>query len=294
MRLVHLLVPALLTLQAWAAVNIQPKPTAIAVSGKSGLSTGANAVSQGSGGVDPESKPESASPFFMSVSMIVVSEIGDKTFLIAALMAMKAPRLLVFTAAFSSLAIMTVLSGIVGHALPSLIPQNVTQMLASLMFVVFGVRLFKEGLHMSKEVGVGEEMQEVEDEMSSADLQKNLSSMENGGSAQSQSSWKAALTKVNNLMSYILSPIWVQVFVMTFLGEWGDRSQIATIAMAAGSDYWSVILGAVLGHAICTAAAVIGGKLMAQKISMRNVTLGGAVTFIIFAILYLYDALNTS
>lgn len=293
MRLLHLLVPALLTLQAWALVDIQPKATSLVIPAKSALSTGVDAVSQGSPDGEPEHQSESASPLLMSISMIVVSEIGDKTFLIAALMAMKAPRLMVFTAAFSSLAVMTVLSGIVGHALPTLIPQNVTQLLASILFVVFGVRLFKEGLQMSKDMGVGEEMQEVEDEMSSADLEKNLSSMENGGNTHSQSSWTTALIKLNNLMSYILSPIWVQVFVMTFLGEWGDRSQIATIAMAAGSDYWNVILGAVLGHAICTAAAVIGGKLLAQKISMRNVTLGGAVAFIIFAILYLYDALNT-
>jgi hypothetical protein len=57
---------------------------------------------------------------------------------------------------------------------------------------------------------------------------------------------------------------------MTFLGEWGDRSQIATVAMAAGSDYWWVTAGAVVGHGLCTAGAVIGGRAIAGKISMRN------------------------
>ena len=52
---------------------------------------------------------------------------------------------------------------------------------------------------------------------------------------------------------------------MTFLGEWGDRSQIATIAMAAGSEYWFVIFGAIIGHGLCTAAACIGGKYLAKK-----------------------------
>ena len=50
--------------------------------------------------------------------------------------------------------------------------------------------------------------------------------------------WKQLREGVENLASLVLSPAWVQVFVMTFLGEWGDRSQVATIAMAAGSDYW--------------------------------------------------------
>ena len=44
------------------------------------------------------------------------------------------------------------------------------------------------------------------------------------------------------MATFVFTPVWIQVFVMTFLGEWGDRSQIATIAMAAGSEYWFVIL----------------------------------------------------
>jgi len=75
---------------------------------------------------------------------------------------------------------------------------------------------------------------------------------------------------LNNLFSLLLSPAWVQTFVMTFLGEWGDRSQIATVAMAAGSDYWWVTAGAVVGHGLCTAGAVLGGRAIAGRISMRN------------------------
>lgn len=56
---------------------------------------------------------------------------------------------------------------------------------------------------------------------------------------------------------------------MTFLGEWGDRSQIATIAMAAGQDYWWVTGGAIAGHCICTGIAVIGGRALAGKVSLR-------------------------
>ena len=62
--------------------------------------------------------------------MIIFSEIGDKTFLIAALMAMKHPRLVVFTAAFSALICMTILSAILGHAVPTLIPKRYTNLLA--------------------------------------------------------------------------------------------------------------------------------------------------------------------
>lgn len=52
--------------------------------------------------------------------MIIVSEIGDKTFLIAALMAMSHDRAVVFAAAFGALLVMSVLSAGLGHAVPHL------------------------------------------------------------------------------------------------------------------------------------------------------------------------------
>lgn len=245
----------------------------------------------------PDSEVNDRASFLMAVSMIVVSEIGDKTFLIAALMAMKHLKWVVFSAGYSSLVVMTVLLGIVGHALPTLISQRVTQFLASVLFLVFGFKLTKEGLAMSKEAGVDEELAEVEEELLASNMNVELDELEGGHgrrpsfshAAKNQPWYKALGPQVANLASFVLSPVWIQVFVMTFLGEWGDRSQIATIAMAAGSDYWFVILGAIVGHGVCTAAACIGGQLLATRISMRNVTLGGAAAFFVFSVLYFYD-----
>ena len=90
-----------------------------------------------------------------------------------------------------------------------------------------------------------------------------------GSRSPSPSRSSAIASGVNNLFSLLLSPAWVQTFIMTFLGEWGDRSQIATIAMAAGQDYWWVTGGAVTGHGFCTAIAVIGGRAIAGRVSLR-------------------------
>ena len=60
---------------------------------------------------------------------------------------------------------------------------------------------------------------------------------------------------------------------MTLVAEWGDRSQIATVILAAREDVYGVCVGGILGHALCTGLAVIGGRMIATKISVRTVTI---------------------
>jgi putative Ca2+/H+ antiporter (TMEM165/GDT1 family) len=76
----------------------------------------------------------------------------------------------------------------------------------------------------------------------------------------------------------------VEAFTLTFVAEWGDRTQFATIALAAANHPLGVVLGATLGHAICAAIAVVCGKLIAGRISERLLTLVGGLLFIVFGI----------
>ncbi|KAK9322059.1 hypothetical protein V1517DRAFT_324506 [Lipomyces orientalis] len=240
-------------------------------------------------GTSPGQIVDNYRSFAMAFMMIIFSEIGDKTFLIAAIMAMKHPRTTVFTGAFASLVVMTILSALLGHAVPQLIPKKYTSFLAAVLFVVFGVKLINEGYYMDKNAGVEEEMQEVETELEAKDFESQSGSLESGSVKAVK---KGKLEGLWNLFSLFLSPVWIQTFVMTFLGEWGDRSQIATIAMAAGQDYLFVIIGAIAGHGLCTLTAVLGGKFLASKISLRTITLGGGAAFLVFAIIYFYEAIH--
>ncbi len=78
--------------------------------------------------------------------------------------------------------------------------------------------------------------------------------------------------------------IFSTAFSMTLLAEWGDRSQIATIALAASRDVLGVTVGGIVGHIACTSMAVLGGRILASSISERNVHLGGGVLFLLFAL----------
>ncbi|SMN19596.1 similar to Saccharomyces cerevisiae YBR187W GDT1 Putative protein of unknown function [Maudiozyma saulgeensis] len=235
--------------------------------------------------------------FLMSTSMIIFSEIGDKTFLISALMSMRHPRWLVFTASSSSLAIMTILSGLLGHTCVSFIPERYTAFLAGLLFLVFGYKLTMEGLEMSKDAGVEEEMAEVEEEIAIRDMNTHMDDVESGKVEEKNEKSKLGMTQLEQigtslkrLASFVFSPIWIQIFAMIFVGELGDRSQISIIAMASDSNYWNVIFGAVVGHVLCNAMAVIGGRYLANKISIRTITLCGAFAFFVFALMYVYVA----
>ncbi|EME41360.1 hypothetical protein DOTSEDRAFT_73697 [Dothistroma septosporum NZE10] len=256
--------------------------------------------------------------FVLSFTMIIFSEIGDKTFLVAALMAMRHDRLLVFSAALAALIAMTVLSAVLGHAFPALLPKRFTTFAAAILFFVFGAKSLREGLAMPKDAGMGEEMREVQEELeeeehkirkkshskvSPYELESGRgrsTSLNQGGIPHSPPLSRSpspsrrkttGLAGLQNLLSLVLSPAWVSTFVMTFLGEWGDRSQIATIAMAAGQDYWLVTIGAIAGHACCTGMAVLGGKALAGKVSMRVVTIGGAIAFLVFGVIYLIECI---
>lgn len=247
-----------------------------------------------SNGIDLQNEHKSSNDplnsFVMAVSMIGLSEIGDKTFLIAVLMAMRHSRIFVFSSAASSLAIMTILSGVVGHTVVSFISERYTAFLAALLFLVFGYKLAMEGLEMSKDAGVEDELAEVEEEIVATDMNSKLDDMENGGVSSERKQQVSTLNKLYDLAALIFSPAWVQIFVMNFLAEFGDRSQISIIALASDNNYWFTIAGAVVGHLICCALAVIGGKYLASKISMRTVTLAGAFCFFLFAVIYLYSA----
>ncbi|CBY12725.1 unnamed protein product, partial [Oikopleura dioica] len=195
--------------------------------------------------------------FLSSLSVILVSEIGDKTFFIAAIMAMKYNRLTIFTGAILALATMTVMSVLMG-ALTTIIPRYITFYVSTALFALFGLKMLKEGFDMKPDSGL-EEMEEVQQELKEKDEERERKT----GDIESQGPVRASAK-----LRSCFSAVFLQAFTMTFLAEWGDRSQLTTIILGAREDILGVIVGGILGHSICTGMAVVGGRLIATKISV--------------------------
>ncbi|KAK9841162.1 hypothetical protein WJX74_001264 [Apatococcus lobatus] len=235
--------------------------------------------------------------FLSSWGMILVSEIGDKTFFIAAVMAMKNPRLLVFSGAMLALAAMTVLSAAIGGAAPNLISKQYTDYAAAALFFFFGFRSLYDVFTSSGEGGSKAELEEVEREygQGKVPVQGSASTAHghaNGSAVDVKGVQKASQQKEGpaGALRRILSPVFMEVCAVTFLAEWGDRSQIATIGLAASSNAAGVALGGIAGHAICTAAAVIGGRQLARYINERTVLVVGGLLFLAFGAHTLHEA----
>lgn len=124
------------------AVEDEPKPVPIDNSGK--------AAAQGFIG-----------GFISSFSMIVVSELGDKTFFIAAIMAMRHARLTVFAGAITALGLMTVISALFGGYVTTLIPKYYTYYISTALFALFGMKMLYDGIQMGEDEGQ-EELEEVQ------------------------------------------------------------------------------------------------------------------------------------
>jgi putative Ca2+/H+ antiporter (TMEM165/GDT1 family) len=231
-----------------------------------------------------------------SFLVILFIEVGDRTYFIAALMSVKHSRRVVFFGAFSALAVMTIVSTLLGVAAPMFLPRWFVHWAAVILFLGYGVTMLYNSQFMSDDVS--EEFEEVEHELDELANQRSGKKSDDNNSSnddddlaeKGKSLAKRASTKnEKQWWEFFVSAIFVQAFTLTFLAEWGDRSQIATIAMAADYDPYGIIIGGSLGHGLATSTACIGGRILAQKISEKKIAMVGGFIFLLFGILAVFD-----
>ena len=117
--------------------------------------------------------------FYQAFSLVFVSEIGDKTFFMAGLLAMKTSKFISFIGSMGALFVMTLISVLIGqsfHAVPAGFGEGVLgglpldDVAAVLAFAFFGVKTLQDALTMEEgESVMDEELKDAEEEVEGSD-----------------------------------------------------------------------------------------------------------------------------
>ncbi|XP_037483233.1 GDT1-like protein 2, chloroplastic [Triticum dicoccoides] len=207
------------------------------------------------------------SGFTAAFTLIFVSEIGDKTFFIAALLAMQYQKALVLLGSMAALSLMTIVSVVIGRIFQSVPAQFQTTLpigeyAAVALLAFFGFKSIKDAWALPDKVN--------------GDLEENS---ESGELAEAEELVKE---KASLKITSPLAILW-KSFSLVFFAEWGDRSMLATIALGAAQSPLGVASGAIAGHLVATLLAIIGGAFLANYLSEKLVGLLGGVLFLLFA-----------
>lgn len=118
--------------------------------------------------------------FYQAFSLVFLSEIGDKTFFVAGLLAAKLSRAVSFVGSLGALSVMTVLAVLIGqvfHAVPEGLTQGIPldDICAVAAFLYFGIKILSEALDMEEgESFMDEELADAEETVDESDtIQKS-------------------------------------------------------------------------------------------------------------------------
>lgn len=200
--------------------------------------------------------------FTSALLLITAQELGDKTFLIVLILATRHPRRWVLVGAMAALALMTVIAVVAGQ-LFSVLPRGLIHKIFVGLFLGFGFWLLWQSTQMSG--SAAEPLSEATGEIQKFEAWENKT-------------WHRSF--LNHAHWLVI----LEAFSLTFLAEWGDRTQLATLALATTLSPWGVTLGAIVGHGITSLIAVMGGQWVAGHISEKTLTLVGGVLFLIFGL----------
>lgn len=184
--------------------------------------------------------------FLASTGVVALGEIGDKTQLLAMLLAARyrKPWLICLGILIATLA-NHALAGVVGQLIASLIEPNTLKWILGISFIALAIWLLVPD--------------KIDDE-----------------------------TPKTNGYGVLLTTI-----IMFFLAEMGDKTQIATVALAARFDsLFIVVAGSTLGMMLANVPAVFFCNHFACKLPVRLVHMIAALIFVIVGIFTLFDGFD--
>lgn len=175
--------------------------------------------------------------FWLSLGLIFLAELGDKTQLVALTLAARYRARVVLAGVFVATLAVHVISVALGGLAGELLPIAVLRFVSGLAFIAFGLWTLRGD--------------SLEDEESRS--------------------------------RRIASPFWL-VTVTFFLAEFGDKTMLSTVTLAAGRPLVLVWLGSTAGMVLSDGLAILVGQLLGTRLPERVIKVCAALIFFAFGL----------
>ncbi len=203
-------------------------------------------------------------PLFLSVfTFIFIAELPDKTAFATLLMATRSKPVAVFSGVALAFVVQSAIAIVFGGLL-SLLPEKWVHIAAGLMFFAFAWHTW---FHRDEE-----EIEEAQD---------------------AETIGEKALTQKNLSRQKIFWTTFTKSFMVIFIAEWGDITQLATATLAAKyhHDLLTVFIAATLALWAVTALAVLLGHRLKHIIHIDLLKKVSTFIFIIIGGYFIYTAI---
>ena len=200
-----------------------------------------------------------------SFLVIFLSEIADRTFILVLIYSLKIHWLpLVLTSLFA-MYFMNLLAIVAGYTVILLIPRYIIDWIGFVCFLSFGLFWVYEGIKMeSKSV-----KEEYEEEMQENENNYSLVNDENAeGNNNKKSIWLLC----------------AELFGFLCVSEFGDKSEISTVTIAAVYNFYAVLIGTMLAYFFAIVIAAFLGHYIGHYLTEKMMSIIGGLLFVGFAV----------
>jgi len=222
--------------------------------------------------------------FFLSLSMVGMAEMFDKTWFVALVMAMRHEKNVVFWGCFAGLAVHVLIAAAFGYSITLLLAPSTLQFMAAALYGTFTI-LYTYDWYTTESntdlMAAGKD--EIEEEFGGEPAI-------NYGSAQGKDAISSMLPSRESFLKF--RRVFMECFMAVFIAEWGDRTQIAMIGLHASKPLIPVMAGGLLAFGLLTLSAVLVGMYLSDRtLSESTVKAVCAVSFGLFTCLAIHDGL---
>ena len=185
--------------------------------------------------------------FWISLAVIFVAELGDKSQLMAMTFATRFKAWPVLAGITVATAVVHLFSVGLGKLIGDALPETAIALAAGVAFLGFALWTLR-----------GDELSESE-------------------SRKAERTTRGAL---------------IAVTVAFFLSELGDKTMLATIALATQHGWFGTWIGSTVGMVAADALAIVAGRMLGKHLPEKAIRYGAAAAFAVFGVLLIAEALR--